>query len=594
MLPEPGEQPSAWALVNPRPFDLRITDLWGTTPDRMFAVGLGGALLVCEAGVWKAVPSPTATNVWDIHGCDWEHVWAVSEEGLLRFDGAHWRREGPAGLDPLARVWCNGPDDVMVVQPYPPFERTRWDHFDGSVWTSGEMDLGTNHRAGEWLAGAPDGRYAAVGLHGTLALWENGAWSLFEDRRNLRLAVVAFQDVTAEGRWFAAGEHPDSDETVIVYLRGSSWYFVDRLPGSRPVDMAVSRDGVDPYVLTRTLGTNDLVLWGWPAGTLVFPHLGALAMEAFPLADGGLGEDLVLGGPWGTLLALDRRGYAVRPLTRSVPLTPTDLVAWPGGDFAARAGARILQGRSGVLTERSAPFGRTYGAFWGPAPGDLYLAADGGDVVRLRDGLPDEILPTGAGRNLLAIWGRGADDLWVGGWDMTSHYDGRAWIPAPWPLAGALVRLAGGGTDQVYAMSQSALGRWDGGAWVAAGPPGADQVHGLAVDADTGEPVAVVRLDDGGPRRVMRREGDAWADLGSPGDRARDPLALGGGEVRVLTDQGWFRHDGAGWRAEPLPVPPNGASDTVALAGTSATGIFVAVSTGGLYHLGLEEPSPWR
>ena len=331
VLPDQAAEDSGWVLVNPRPFDFHITDLWGTSPTRMFAVGLGGGIALCEGDTWMRVPSPTTANIWDIHGCDWQHVWAVSDEGLLRFDGLHWRHEGPGDLGDGDRVWCNSPSDVMVVTT-----DSLSHHFDGVRWTSHPLPVRTAIGAGDWLAGAPDGRYMAVGRVGGCARWDGERWRVLEaDPDYYFMAVSYFADERGE-QWYVAAESWSRQAVLILYPAAGYWHFVHQFEGGLFVDLAAGGRRGKPYLLTSLWGSSDLDLRcpNEPPQRIEGHASGALAAFANPTGFGG--EDVVVGSTFGAVFAGNRPSEPLQAMTRSVPVAAHDFVVWPNGDFAAR------------------------------------------------------------------------------------------------------------------------------------------------------------------------------------------------------------------------------------------------------------------
>ncbi len=589
VLPEPSVEDSGWVLVNPRPLDFHITDLWGTSPRQMFAVGLGGGIALRQGDAWVRVPSPTAAHIWDIHGCDWQHVWAVSDEGLLRFDGLRWRHEGPGDLDDGSRVWCNGPADVMVVTT-----DSLSHHFDGTSWTSHPLPVRAAIGAGDWLAGAPDGRYMAVGRSGDCARWDGGRWRVLEADPDYYFMAVSYFVDEYEEAWYVAAEYWNEQAVRILVHRDGQLYSGPTFERGLFVDLAAGGRQGKPYLLTSLWGSGVLDLRSpyEPALRIEGYRTGALAV--FPGASGYGGDDVLLGSTFGTVFAGTLPAGPLQAITQSVPVAAYDFVVWPNGDFAAREGNKVLHGRSGVLSLQAVHAGWDILDLWGPAPGSLYAAARQGIVVSLRDGLPVIGYRVGGlDGDLLAIWGRSDDDIWVGGGDASAHSDGTAWTVVPWTLPGALADLAGS-SDQVFAMSQLALGRWDGSAWTAAGPAEATQYHGLAVAPETGEPVIIARLGDGGARRVMRLRDGRWQDLGGPGDLVSGLLVLSGEDIRVMSGYDWFGWQDGRWARLPLPQVDGDVYAANRITGNTTGGLYLTLSTGGLYHLDLGGLGLWR
>lgn len=588
VLPEPESGESGWVLVNPRPLDFHIMDLWGVSPRRMFAVGQHGGIAVREGAAWRRVPSPTDSHIWDIHGCDWQHVWAVSDEGLLRFDGLGWRREGPTDLNDDARVWCSGPDDVMVVT-----DINVSHHFDGAAWTTCELPVDAAATPGDWLAGSPDGRYMAVGRNGSCARWAEGRWQVVEAYEDFSFQAVSyFTDDTGE-YWYAAIEDWDDQSVRIVFPRGGIWHFGPRQGAGLFVDMEVSTSRNEPYLLTSLWGSEVLNLSGPHDVDLDIAGFHTAALAVFPRGDGPADADVLVGGRFGTVLAGTMPDRTLRTEAGGVALAASDFMVWPNGDFAAREGNRILHGRSGSLWVETVAQPTDIMQLWGPAPGILYAAGSSGQVVLLRDGLEPVVESTGTDRDLLALWGRAGDDIWAGGWDATAHYDGAAWTVVPWTQPGAVTRIAGGG-DQVFAMSDLGLGRWDGTAWVACGPAQAMLYHALDVAPDTGEAVIVTRIAEGASRQVMRLRGGVWEDLGTPGELARFVLALGGDDIRVMAGSDWFVWQDGRWVALPVPVRGPDLYPAGGIAGNAEGGLYASYNNGGLYYLDLGGRGLWR
>ena len=113
------------------------------TGDRVWAVGRAGVIVVREAGLWSAEPSPTSTILWGLWGASEDELWAVGGDGnandpvLLRRDGDTelWSEvaipELGVSSHGLFKVWGTSASDVWVVG-----DRGATLHFDGSEWTA--------------------------------------------------------------------------------------------------------------------------------------------------------------------------------------------------------------------------------------------------------------------------------------------------------------------------------------------------------------------------------------------------------------------------------------------------------------------------
>ncbi|MBE0567524.1 MAG: hypothetical protein IH621_16335, partial [Krumholzibacteria bacterium] len=213
VLTEAAPASTPWHLVSPRDFPVWLTAVWGDGPDHLLAVGSFGAVLVKEGATWREAPRPTTGSFYDLHGCDWQHVYGVTAEGLLFFDGRSWTRTGPADLGDGARVWCRAPDDVMVVTA-----RGVSHHFDGAAWTRATVPVDPYWSGpGRWLTGTSDG-YLAVGFRGA-AYWRGGRWEPVPGATDqFALLAVCRADSAGSERYLAI----DSGG-VLELVRGAGW-----------------------------------------------------------------------------------------------------------------------------------------------------------------------------------------------------------------------------------------------------------------------------------------------------------------------------------------------------------------------------------
>jgi hypothetical protein len=83
-----GTQPcGAGELTSPS----ALRGIWGSGPDDVWAVGVGGTLVHRHANVWATVNSPTTKDLNAVWGCSSSNVWAVGAQGtLLHYDGSQW------------------------------------------------------------------------------------------------------------------------------------------------------------------------------------------------------------------------------------------------------------------------------------------------------------------------------------------------------------------------------------------------------------------------------------------------------------------------------------------------------------------------
>lgn len=251
--------------------------LWwiSTTPvdGDFYLAGANGLILRYTPATqqFAAQDTPSATPVlFGVWGADAAHVWAVGGDladqdagGVLwRYDGARWTADDrlaalrPGGVPTLYKVWGRGPSDVWVSGRLGVVF-----HFDGSAWREVAVDgdglepaqlpLFTIHgNAGEVAASggapegvilerdgdvfvnraplgapqfngvflAPDGRGAAVGIAGTVALRAAGAWTLQDPAIRTDLDLHATWIDPDGGIWAVGGDLTSTlDRGLVAY-----------------------------------------------------------------------------------------------------------------------------------------------------------------------------------------------------------------------------------------------------------------------------------------------------------------------------------------------------------------------------------------
>src|SRR5262249_28258975 len=102
----------------PGPF---LSDVWGTSPTDVWAVGNGGTILHYNGSSWGAVPSNSTSNLAAIWGSSPTDVWAVGyntvamQGTVLHYDGVGWNSGGqPSAWDGVEffGVSGSGPREV--------------------------------------------------------------------------------------------------------------------------------------------------------------------------------------------------------------------------------------------------------------------------------------------------------------------------------------------------------------------------------------------------------------------------------------------------------------------------------------------------
>ena len=108
---------AGWKLQNPDPTAENLFSIWGSSEDRVFAVGLYGTIIHWDGKNWELMDSPTNEILVGVWGTDsGPDVYVVGYEGtLLHWNGQEWRGVDIPFDKNLYGVWGSGPDNVLSV-----------------------------------------------------------------------------------------------------------------------------------------------------------------------------------------------------------------------------------------------------------------------------------------------------------------------------------------------------------------------------------------------------------------------------------------------------------------------------------------------
>lgn len=590
VLPTPVTERSPWQLVNPRPFAIEIAAMWGDTPDHVMAVGRGGAVLVKEGHQWREAPRPINADFYDLHGCDWHHIYALSGEGVHHFDGREWLLTGPGGIGPWDRIWCRAPDDVLVVS------REGWsEHFDGRAWTRQDLTLEPLTVSSHWLTGTADG-YLMVGRSGRSARWRHGHWEdpvRIGDTPFHAYAVCRYVEPGGPERLVAAA-------TFELYTLTGDQGWEQSGSWSNSIQDLVAGGGAEPaYILSRD-GNRELVVVNLAFDTIgTATGLESGVLLAFPGALPGQGDRLVLGGRFGTVMTGSGAGGGLVRAIGGEPAPVTRLLAWPDGGFTGfhEFEPSLLQGRpDGTLTLIPPRQIELLWTWWGPSQDRLYGVGYGGKVVFLGpDQVPQPLSPAGDG-TLRAVWGTPDGELWVGGDDGLWRGDGQTWEPIDFAFEDRITLILGTGSDDVYILEPYRVLHWNGqdlavlhgGSYIhddatILAPDGRGIL--CAVEPQSGSQFLFPTL-----RRLHRGGGESHVSFpGSPSSLA----ALADGSLLTTTNKGLYRLVAGTWTRQAHPTTDRGGyiRDLVA---NQAGDIHTVSDSDVIHHLDSGGSGLWR
>lgn len=190
--------------------DVNLLGVLGFGGTTLWSTGVGGALLRWEGQFWLSEPSGVTNDLYGLWGSQPEGMWVVGDGGtLLRRERGAWSVAKSGATTPLFAVWGSGLTDVFAIGA-----RGTILHYDGDTWTP--MESGTRRRLkGVWGRGPRD--VWAVGdkgviLHYDGAAWRPGAQGVERLRRDYTGLTGSGKDVWAVG-----------ERGLIVHHDGQRW-----------------------------------------------------------------------------------------------------------------------------------------------------------------------------------------------------------------------------------------------------------------------------------------------------------------------------------------------------------------------------------
>jgi photosystem II stability/assembly factor-like uncharacterized protein len=81
---------SSWISIRENPQEI-LHDIWGTSPNNLYAVGDAGTVLHYDGATWQEMPSGVSDNLYGIWGASADSIFVVGAGGLIRgWNGSAW------------------------------------------------------------------------------------------------------------------------------------------------------------------------------------------------------------------------------------------------------------------------------------------------------------------------------------------------------------------------------------------------------------------------------------------------------------------------------------------------------------------------
>ncbi len=162
---KPGRRDYTWSVDTLQVFNTYLTNMWGSSPTDVWAVGHGGMLKDdlwhYDGNKWKTDNIPKF-SAWCIHGFSKDNVWIAGVDGKIwHYDGNTWSESLAYHRElnykyasiKFMDIWGDGPNNIYAVglidsvANFSKFPPTRFGiimHYNGKKWS--RVNFGNNRR----------------------------------------------------------------------------------------------------------------------------------------------------------------------------------------------------------------------------------------------------------------------------------------------------------------------------------------------------------------------------------------------------------------------------------------------------------------
>lgn len=158
--------------------------IWGSQRSPLLTVGTGGYFHLYHPWGWETQKLPIDSDLWDVWGASPQDIYAVGEYGkIMHYNGSTWSQlQGISNRQALNAIWGASAQDIFIVGDFGTIL-----HYNGSGWV--EQNSGTQETLfGVW--GMSGGDVYAVGMHGTILHYDGTAWVVEDSATQINLSDV--------------------------------------------------------------------------------------------------------------------------------------------------------------------------------------------------------------------------------------------------------------------------------------------------------------------------------------------------------------------------------------------------------------------
>lgn len=545
-----------WCWEAPLPQGNNLHDVWLGEGKALFA-GFS-TFFEWDGQHWRNLPSPGRRDLRAIWGLASNDLWAATDDGVYRFDGAQWTRSANHVFSDLAGA---ANDDIWGIN----LEGLH--HWDGKEWTRVADGL----MRAMWVAGPGEVFAASTPTCAeTLTIYHAHDGAL-ETTQAVDLGdTVSMSGTSASDIWLSLFGFGNKGGEV-WHFDGRAWTqmsFTGPLLGACPLSV-VADEGGKAWLANCELSHFDGTAWSkveLPGdGAPSLERLRRRAGELFTVGDNGriLRYD---GSAWTALstghvpsirsLWSDRSGNAWA--TAGAPFTV--LKREPSGWKAVWSDADSVAGFVAGTSDHDVWTFRSYGA---DSFGRHWDGTAWSDDIGL-SGMPYALYMGSAASG----WG-------IGGCGEAWNWNGTAWQGVAHPFGNVTgcrtPSLAGTGASDVWATNGGGLFHYDGSSWIKSTEPNGSSDSLLAVSPSS--------LWSAGSGRVEHWDGTAWTTLLEQSSLAF-PLKLWGSsdlDINVGGSASIFHWDGTSWSEQQT----GGVGGIVAATSVGPGAAWVAAGWGG-------------
>jgi hypothetical protein len=445
-----------WSTINRTPA-LRAIQM--ISPSMGWAVGDDGVILRWNGAVWRAIESPTETDLDGLVFTSNVSGWVYGTGGvILRYAHGEWWTYSSMAPSPRQMVMDPEGEDGWVLGSWQRGDIVlRWDGKDWVTFYGGGPDgevLALDYPVlGEaWAAGWIPGRSRA----GMLWHWDGGAWNREIEKVPLPIQSAAF---LPDGGAWGVGE-----DGLLVKWDRTEW-------------MAANGPTGQTLNAVAFLSAAD----GWAAGEggQILRWDGSDWSVAMPYVARGPGTNALYARFHALALAGPDDGWAAGGLEGGDFSQPW-IMHWDGGEWSA----------VGLFAQKPPCRCSLYGMYF-PSADDGWAVGGGEQTLIMHwDGSEWTYQTWPDAYRLLAVHGVSADDIWAAGIaenissainpGVILHWDGSEWTAYPFPHGVAWM-------DSIYMlapddgwMAGNGLLHWNGSEWGMAPSP----VNGVIISLD--------------------------------------------------------------------------------------------------------------